>query len=316
MKHTACGSKSIILDDRSTQFLQRRRILATNWWLKSDEAPLNSPSAIASTHKLQRAHGRLNIAAHRNHGDVTRLRNLRQQGSYRAIFPRPIGGNIEAVIINTAGGVTGGDRFSTHVTAHNTACVSITTQAAERIYRAAAPATGVMNTTLCAENDAQIYWLPQETIMFDGARLHRSLDVDLHLTARFLMIEPLVFGREASGETLHSGLLDDRVTITRDGHPIYLDRIKLEGDISASLARPAVANGARAIANIVLVDPNAQTLLARLRDLLPPQAGASLLSDNVLVARILAADSYALRCALFPILTLLTNNAVPKNWRL
>ncbi len=277
---------------------------------------MNSPSAIASPHKLQRAYGQLNIAAHRNNGDVTRLGNLRQQGSYRAIFPRPIGGNIEAVMINTAGGVTGGDRFSTNVTAHDTAYISITTQAAERIYRATAPATGVMKTTLCAENDAQLYWLPQETILFDGARLRRSLDVDLHPTARFLMIEPLIFGREASGETLHSGMLDDRVTINRDGQPIYLDRIMLEGDIAATLARPAVANGARAVANIVLVDPNAQTLLAGLRDLLPPQAGASLLSDTVLMARILAADSYALRCALFPILTLLTNNAVPKNWRL
>jgi urease accessory protein len=277
---------------------------------------LNSQLAIASTAKLQRAHGQLSISVQRASGDVTRLRNLRQQGSYRAIFPRPIGGNVEAVIINTAGGVTGGDRFTTSVTAHQAAQVSVTTQAAERIYHATEPTTGVMKTTLCAEQDTQIYWLPQETILFDGARLHRSLDVDLHTTAKFLMVEPLVFGREASGETLRSGTLDDRVSIACGGQPIYLDRIKLEGDIAASLARPAVANGARAVASIVLVDPKAQSLLAGLRELLPPNAGASLLSDTVLVARILAADSYALRCALFPILTLLTNNAVPKNWRL
>ena len=277
---------------------------------------MNSQLAIASTAKLQRARGQLSISVQRASGDVTRLRNLRQQGSYRAIFPRAIGGNVEAVIINTAGGVTGGDRFTTSVTAHQAAQVSVTTQAAERIYRATEPATGVMKTTLCAEQDTQIYWLPQETILFDGARLHRSLDVDLHATAKFLMVEPLVFGREASGETLRSGTLDDRVSIACGGQPIYLDRIKLEGDIAASLARPTVANGARAVASIVLVDPKAQSLLAGLRELLPPNAGASLLSDTVLVARILAADSYALRCALFPILTLLTNNAVPKNWRL
>lgn len=271
---------------------------------------------IAAPPMLQRARGTLNFSARRLPADITRLTDLRQQGSYRAIFPRPNGGNIEAVIINTAGGVTGGDQFSTTVTAHDNAQIGITTQAAERIYRATAPATGSMKTMLTVEQDAQLYWLPQETILFDGARLHRSLDVDLHTTAKFLMVEPLVFGREASGETLRSGTLDDRVTITRDGQPIYLDRIKLEGDIAASLTRPAVANGARAVASIVLVDPNAHTLLADLRDLLPPNAGASLLSDTVLVARILAADSYALRCALFPILTLLTNNAVPKNWRL
>jgi urease accessory protein len=277
---------------------------------------LNSHLATAPSVKLQRAYGHLVMSAQRAHGDVTRLRNLRQQGSYRVIFPRPIGGNIEAVIINTAGGVTGGDRFITQMTACEHAHLSITTQAAERIYRATASATGTIATTLCAEQYAQLYWLPQETIMFDGARLRRSINVELHGSAKFLMVEPLVFGREASGETLHSGALNDYVAITRDGQPIYLDRFKIEGDIAASLARPAVANGARAVANIVLVDPNARTFLASLRDILPPNAGASLLSDTVLVARIFAADSYDLRCALFPLLTYLTNNAVPKNWRL
>lgn len=277
---------------------------------------MNSQLPIGPVAKLQRARGQLSISAQRAAGDVTRLKNLRQQGSYRAIFPRPIAGNVEAVIINTAGGVTGGDQFSTCITAHENAHLGVTTQAAERIYRATGAWRGVMKTTLRAEKAAQLYWLPQETILFDGARLQRSIDVDVHRNAKFLMVEPLVFGREASGETLRSGTLDDRVTITSGGQPIYLDRIKLEGDIAASLARAAVANNARAVASIVLVDPNAQTLLAGLRDLLPPNAGASLLSDTVLVARILAADSYALRCALFPILTLLTNNAVPKNWRL
>ena len=277
---------------------------------------MSSHCVIEPTANLQRARGHLDISAQRELGDVTRLRKLRQQGSYRAIFPRPIGGNVEAVIINTAGGVTGGDRFSSNITAHDAAHVSVTTQAAERIYRASGPTTGAIKTTLCAEKNAQLYWLPQETILFDGARLQRSLDVDLHAASKFLMVEPLIFGREASNESLHSGSFDDRVKITREGEPIYLDRIKLKGDIAASLARPAVTNGSRAVASIVFVTPDAQTFLAGLRDLLPQSAGASLLSDTVLVARILAVDSYSLRCTLFPILTLLTNNGVPKNWRL
>jgi len=101
-----------------------------------------------------------------------------------------------------------------------------------------------------------------------------------------------------------------------DHHQIYLDRIKLDGDIASQLARPAVASGARAMASIVLVDPNAKSLLDPVRALLPTSAGASLLSDTLLVARVLAADSYALRTSIFPIVTLLTYNAVPKNWRL
>lgn len=266
--------------------------------------------------QLQRARGGLRISAQRVDGDVTRLKDFRQQGSFRAIFPRPICGNIEAVIINTAGGVTGGDQFTADVTAGDAAKMSVTTQAAERIYRAVGPERGIVRTKLRAEKDAQLYWLPQETILFDGARLDRSLVVDLHKSAKFLMVEPLVFGRDASGETLKSGALLDRVSITSDGAPVYCDRIKLEGDIGGQLARRAVANGAGAAASIVLVDQSAQSMLTAVRDLLPPMAGASLLSETVLVVRILAADSFALRNTIFPILTLLTDNAVPKNWRL
>lgn len=152
--------------------------------------------------------------------------------------------------------------------------------------------------------------------MFDRARLRRRLDVQLHPNSRFLMVEPLVFGREASGEVLRSGSLDDRVSIVSDGQQIYLDRIRMDGDIAAQLGRPAVANGARAMASIVLADPNAKALLDPVRARLPTTAGASLLSDSVLVVRILAAGSFDLRGTLLPILNVLTDGAVPKNWRL
>lgn len=265
---------------------------------------------------FQRARGMLNISAQRASGDVTRLKNLRQQGSFRAIFPRPISGNVEAVIINTAGGVTGGDQFSTTVTAHENANISCTTQAAERIYGASDLSAGSIQTTLIAEQGAQLYWLPQETIVFDRARLRRRLDVHLHPKAKFLMVEPMVFGREASGETLRSAGLDDRVSIFSNRQSLYLDRFKFEGDIASQLGRPAIANGARAMASMVLADQNAKPFLDPIRALLPSCAGASLLSETVLVVRILAADSFALRTILLPILKLLTNDAVPKNWRL
>ena len=290
--------------------------LATISLSSRKEAFVTAHVTISSPPIFQRARGVLNISAQRVSDDITRLKNLRQQGSYRAIFPRPIGGNVEVVIVNTAGGVTGGDQFSATIVAHEGTQVSVTTQAAERIYRATGAAAGIMQTKLRAEANAQLYWLPQETILFDGSRLQRCLDVDLHASAKFLMVEPLVFGRAASGETLRSGGLDDRVTITSGGLPIYLDRIKLNGDIAEQLGRSAVANAANAVASIVLVDPAAKPLLDRVRALLPPNAGASLLTETVLVARVLAVDSYALRTTIFSVLNLLTHNAVPKNWRL
>lgn len=271
---------------------------------------------IASPPVMQRARGAVEISAVRAPGDITRLERLRQQGSFRAIFPRPIQGNIEAVLINTAGGVTGGDAFCTKVTARAHAQISITTQAAERIYRASDSKSGLVKTSLRVDARARLNWLPQETILFEGARLDRRLDVDLHPDATFLMVEPLVFGREASGETLRSGRLNDIVSIVSNGRLIYHDHVRLTGDIDALLRRSAVANRAGAAASLVYVDPAAKTLLAPIRALLGAAAGASLLADGVLVLRILSSDSHTLRSTLLPILDTLTHAAVPKNWRL
>ncbi|WP_417258936.1 urease accessory protein UreD [Celeribacter sp.] len=265
---------------------------------------------------FQRARGTLDVSAVRAAGDITRLKNLRQQGSFRAIFPRPTNDSIEMVIINTAGGVTGGDQFSTTITAHERAKLSVTTQAAERIYRASNATAGTIKTKLTVEDGAQLYWLPQETILFDGARLRRKIDVELNENATFLMLEPLVFGRDASGEILRSGALTDRVSITSGGRPVYLDAITLDGDITATLERSALASGARAVANIVLVSPQAALLCDAVRALLPTTAGASLLSETTLVIRVLARDSFVLRQSILPILTHLTHATVPKNWRL
>ncbi|MAR04819.1 MAG: urease accessory protein [Planktomarina sp.] len=281
-----------------------------------NEAYVTAHISIESIPTLQRARGLLNISTQKAYQTNTRLKNLRQEGSYRASFPRHSKGNIETVIINTAGGVTSGDKFTATITAHESSQISITTQAAERIYRARDTLVGEIQTSLCLQKNAQLYWLPQETILFDGARLKRRLDVDLHSSAKFLMVEPLVFGREASGEKLLSGMLDDRVSISSNGQPIYIDRIKLKDNISDQLMRPALANNSYAVVSIVLAKPNAKLLLEPVRALLPQKAGASLLNDNILVVRMLAQDSYEMRTATFPILALLTHNTVPKNWRL
>lgn len=281
-----------------------------------NEAYVTAHIPIESIPTLQRARGLLNISTQKAYQTNTRLKNLRQEGSYRASFPRHSKSNIETVIINTAGGITSGDKFTTTITAHESSQISITTQAAERIYRARDTLVGEIQTSLCLQKNAQLYWLPQETILFDGARLKRRLDVDLHSSAKFLMVEPLVFGREASGEKLLSGMLDDRVSISSNGQPIYIDRIKLKDNISDQLMRPALANNSYAVVSIVLAKPNAKLLLEPVRALLPQKAGASLLNDNILVVRMLAQDSHEMRTATFPILTLLTHNTVPKNWRL
>jgi len=95
---------------------------------------------------FQRARGALSISAVRDDGRASHLQNLRQEGSYRAIFPRAPAGKIEAVAINTAGGVTGGDQFAITVAARNDAQITVTTQAAERIYKAVKGGAGQITT--------------------------------------------------------------------------------------------------------------------------------------------------------------------------
>lgn len=265
---------------------------------------------------FQRARGALSISATSEHGQASRLQNLRQEGSYRAIFPRPSTPKLEAVAINTSGGVTGGDIFSIEMTAQENAQIALTPQAAERFYRAPDGNAGQITNRLNIGRNAQLYWLPQETILFDGCNIRRQLNVEVDPSGSALILEPLVFGREASGETIRSCQFHDCVSITSKDELFYFDRIQLTGDLASSLVRGAVAGGARAMASIILVDANAALMLGPCRALLPATAGASMLSDTVLVMRILARDGFALREALLPLLECLTHNNVPKNWRL
>ncbi|GLT09885.1 urease accessory protein UreD [Sulfitobacter porphyrae] len=246
----------------------------------------------------------------------TRLANLRQSGAMKLVLPRVFRPDIEAVIVNTAGGVTGGDRLQLEAVAGAGACLTLSTQAAERIYRAQPGEVGCVDTRLEVAAGARINWLPQETILFDHAALNRRLTVDLAAEAGFLMVETLVFGRAAMGEVLHEVHLRDRIRINRAGAPLYLDGIALAGDVQRHLARPAIAGGAGAVATLVFVGVEAEAQLRPLRALLPETAAASLLPGGVLVARLLASDSFELRRAVIPALMLLNDGQMPLNWRL
>lgn len=242
------------------------------------------------------------------------LDGFRQAGSLKALFPRNTGNAMQAVFVNTAGGITGGDRFQIAADVPSQTHLTLTTQAAERAYRAQPGETGRVRSRLRVADGGRLDWLPQETILFDGADLDRSLSVDLTGNARLLLCEPLVFGRVLMGETVTSGQVRDRITITRDGAPFYRDAIHMTGDIAAHLARPTVADGAGAMATLLYIAPDAESHLAPIRAVLGPLAGASLLHSDTLVLRALAADSFALRQTLCPILTRLSGGPLPRPW--
>lgn len=245
----------------------------------------------------------------------SRIDHLHQAGALKVVFPSKETG-VEGILVNTAGGITGGDRFDVSATAGLGSELTLTTQAAERAYRAQPHQIGRLRTRLAVEDDAELRWLPQETILYDGSALMRRLEVDLASRARFLLVEPVIFGRRAMGEVLRGASFRDRIDIRQAGRLIYRDGVILEGDIDARLDRPAIGNGARAMANLVLVGPEAEGALRTARAVLGETGGASLLRPNLLAVRLLASDGFALRSRLVPLLDHLTHHSLPISWRL
>lgn len=239
---------------------------------------------------------------------------FRTSGATKVAFPRRKDA-VEAIVVNTSGGLTGGDRFEAAASAGPSSRLILTTQAAERAYRSTSD-TARVSTRLRVARGATLHWLPQELIVFDGCSIDRRLDVDLDEGAEAVLVEPVVFGRRAMGETNLSGSFRDRITLCRAGTPIYRDHIDLTGSISARLERPAIAGGMTAIASAFYIGPKAETLLQAVRQHLPNTGGASLVAPDLLTIRLLAKDSFLLRQALVPVLECLSNTPLPKSWSL
>ncbi len=258
-----------------------------------------------------RAQGALRISVR----DGNRLDGLRQSGASKALFPRTAGPGLLAVMLNTAGGVTGGDRFATVAHAAPGSHLTLTTQTAERIYKAQPGQTARMTADLTIAAAGRIDWLPQETILFDRACLRRRLTVDMAADACFTGVETLVLGRGLMGERITDATLRDDVRITRDGVLVYADAITLTGAVSDRMAQVWCTDGAACVASIVHIAPDAAASLDAVRTRLPHTAGASLIAPGVLFVRLVQPDSFDMRRALIPILTAL-RGPLPPTWTL
>jgi urease accessory protein len=251
----------------------------------------------------QRTSGTLEVVFRRRAG-ATVVERLFQAGAAKARLPRERGrGMIGVTLINLAGGLTGGDVFRQRLEWRDGARAAATTQAAEKIYRAAAGEVRV-RTELAVGPASWAEWLPQETILFEGAALDRRLTVDLEGDGRMLLVEPLVFGRLAMGERLRHAKLVDRLEVHVDGRRVWLDVNRLAPPVEALLDRPALGAGARAMATVLYVAADAGDRLATLRaivDAAPVTAGVSRLGP-VAVARLVAAEPAALRAAVVTVL--------------
>lgn len=265
----------------------------------------------------QRARGRVELRFAQVEG-ASRLRRLTQQAPLRALFPavEPHAAP-EAAIVNTGGGVVGGDRYALDIEVDAGAALTITTPAAEKIYRSAGEDAEIVAHLRCGD-EARLEWLPQETILFDGSRLRRRLDIDLAPSARFLGVETILLGRRASGERLNHGALRDAWMLRVAGRPAWADAIGLEGDIAAHRGDRFGLGDAAGYATVVVAGPDVSALLPHAREI---AKGAATLVNGVLLLRFLESDATLLRNAVIAALAALRplatggSGEAPRLWR-
>jgi urease accessory protein len=273
---------------------------------------------VETAEELQRvaARGRLSV---RKRSGRTRLAELYQEGAAKIRMPATSADPLEAVLINTAGGLTGGDRIAWEVEIGQNASASLTTQACEKVYRSAG-GHAETNCVMTVGAGARLAWLPQETIVFDRAAFRRRIDIDLADGAEALVVEATIFGRRAMGEAVDQAEFRDRWRVRHEGKLVHAEDFAIGPDVAAMLARSAVGGGSVALATVLLVSGQASMHLDAVRAAIGERGGASswqVAGSGKLLARLYDEDGYSLRKRLMPLIGLLNGKAgLPKLWSL
>jgi urease accessory protein len=260
-----------------------------------------------------RAFGRLVLSVKQLQG-ATRRAHVHEEGPLRVRCPGPPAPELEAVIVNTSGGMAGGDRIELEVTVGREARLLVTSAAAEKVYRTR-DADTVVTAKVDVEAGGELAWLPQETILFDRARLRRSIEVDLATDARLILAEAVVFGRSGMGETVTDGLLLDRRRVRQGGRLLHAETVRLEGDVAGKLGQCAIAHGGVAVASVLAV-PGDDAMVAAARaasEGCRGEIGASAW-NGLAVIRLVAADGGTLRHDLVRVLAALRATPLPRLW--
>jgi len=234
----------------------------------------------------------------------------------RIRLPRDKGEGLDAVLVNTAGGIACGDRFSVEIDVRSSASVTVATPGAEKVYRSDGP-VAELAVDLKLEPGARLDWLPQETILFDRARLRRTLTAEMPEDAAMTLFEAVVFGREARAEHIADGLFEDRWRIRRGGRLVYADSLRLDGPIADLLRKPGVGKGARAFATLIHVAPDAEARLDFVREHLASSQdcdAAASAWNGLLAVRFCAMTIEALRNAAISFLLAFRGGPLPRVW--
>ena len=244
----------------------------------------------------------------------SRPARVHEAGSLRVRFPNTASAaTLDAVIVNTAGGMTGGDRFDIDIAVGAGAHLTITTAAAEKVYRSLGP-QATIGVKLTVGAGGTLAWLPRETILFDRVRLHRTVDVDLIPGANLVLAEAVIFGRSAMGETVVSGDFFDQWRVRMDGKLAFAETLHLDGPIAQRLSETAAARAGHAIASVLKI-PGEEATVAAVRAIEQNFAGEVGVSawNGLMAARLVAPDGAALRHDLASALTAM-GVTMPRLW--
>lgn len=250
-------------------------------------ATLASPEHGADLPLLERGNGAAEVGFARR-GAITALAHLYQRAPCRVLTPSSEARDPpQAVLLTTSGGLADGDRIDLELAVGQGAAATITTQAAEKVYGARDRAPARLRAHVAVAADAWLEWLPQETILFDGARFDRRTVAEVAPGGRLLACEMVAFGRAASGEHFTEGFLHDGWEIRRAGTLIWRDALRLDTAIAETLASPAGFGGANAMASAFYVADDAARHVEAARALIAgadTRAGVTLV-NGVLLAR-------------------------------
>ncbi|CAN7282886.1 urease accessory protein UreD [Pararhizobium sp. LjRoot235] len=267
----------------------------------------------------QRAWGKGRLVA-KPFAGRTRLSEFYQEGCAKIRLPDTFDATMEAVLINSSGGLTGGDHMEWEFSAGEGTHLTLTTQACEKVYKASA-GTAAVKAKISVAAGATVHWLPQETILFDRASLSRRLEVDIAEGGEFLAVEAVLLGRKAMGEVMRTGLFQDCWRIRMGGLLLHAENLRLNDDIAALTRETATLGGQVAFATLFYSGMDCEQQVEKLRALIAGASGGishfQVAGQDKLIARLVAADGFALRKILIPVISHLRKGAsVPKVWNL
>jgi urease accessory protein len=262
-----------------------------------------------------RSRGVLALTAHMQDG-VTRRAQVREDGALRMRFPNESTKRLDAVTVNVAGGMAGGDTYDCSFTAEAGANLVVTSTAAEKVYRALGAPT-LSDVRLRADAGATLSYVPQEAILFDRARIVRRYDIAVHADASLIALDAVILGRTAMGENVNSLTWRDSWRLRRDGKLVWADAARIDGDAEKLLSAAATGGGARAFGTLLYAAKDAANQLEPMREVLRSVKAcetAATLFDGLLVARFIAHEGHTLRAALIKSVSSLPGGALPRSW--